>query len=88
MYRVIIVDDEAEIRKGLQLKINWEACGFRIVGEAANGRRGPGLHRTAASRSGHHRHPHAFHGRDGTPEEMCPRLSRNQNGRAVRIRRF
>lgn len=38
MYRVIIVDDEAEIRKGLQLKINWEACGFRIVGEAANGR--------------------------------------------------
>lgn len=37
MYRAIIVDDEADVREGLQLLVNWEAHGFRVAGEAANG---------------------------------------------------
>lgn len=38
MYRVMIVDDEPEIRQGLKLKVDWEALGFRVVCEASNGR--------------------------------------------------
>jgi two-component system response regulator YesN len=37
MYRVLIVDDEPEIRQGLRLKINWEKLGLTIAGEAGNG---------------------------------------------------
>jgi two-component system response regulator YesN len=37
MYRVLIVDDEPEIRQGLRLKVDWESLGFQIAGEAANG---------------------------------------------------
>lgn len=37
MYRVLIVDDEPEIRQGLQLKVDWNKLGFVLVGEAANG---------------------------------------------------
>ncbi|MBB3111608.1 two-component system response regulator YesN [Paenibacillus phyllosphaerae] len=37
MYRVLIVDDEPEIRQGLQLKVNWESLGLTIAGEAGNG---------------------------------------------------
>lgn len=37
MYSVILVDDEVFTRKGLRNLINWEACGFRVTGEADNG---------------------------------------------------
>jgi two-component system, response regulator YesN len=37
MNKVILVDDEMYFRKGLRNLINWEQCGFRVVGEAANG---------------------------------------------------
>jgi two-component system response regulator YesN len=37
MYRVLIVDDEPEIRHGLRLKVNWERLQLIIVGEASNG---------------------------------------------------
>lgn len=37
MYRVLIVDDEQEIRQGLKLKVDWENLGLRIAGEASNG---------------------------------------------------
>lgn len=37
MYRVLIVDDEPEIRQGLKLKVNWEKLGLLIAGEAGNG---------------------------------------------------
>lgn len=38
MYNVMIVDDEQEIRQGIRLKVDWEALGLRIAGEAANGK--------------------------------------------------
>ncbi|AGA57668.1 response regulator containing CheY-like receiver domain and AraC-type DNA-binding domain [Thermobacillus composti KWC4] len=38
MYRVLLVDDEALARVGLRSTFDWEAHGFRIVGEASNGR--------------------------------------------------
>ncbi len=37
MLNILIVDDEPFIRKGLAVLIDWEAEGFRIAGEAANG---------------------------------------------------
>jgi two-component system response regulator YesN len=37
MYQVMLVDDEAEIRQGLKLKIDWERLGFEIVAEADHG---------------------------------------------------
>ena len=36
-YRVLLADDEAEIRTGISRKIDWAALGFSLVGEAANG---------------------------------------------------
>lgn len=37
MYKVFIVDDEPIIREGLKRIINWDKCGFKIVGEAGDG---------------------------------------------------
>ena len=37
-YSVFIVDDEKLIRMGLRQLIDWNACGFTVCGEAANGR--------------------------------------------------
>lgn len=43
MHKVILVDDENFFRKGLRSLIDWEACGFRVAGEAANGEDALGL---------------------------------------------
>jgi len=40
MKTMIVVDDEYLVRVGIRETIDWEAEGFRIVGEAANGRAG------------------------------------------------
>jgi len=37
MIRILLVDDELLVRTGLKLLIDWEAEGFVVVGEAANG---------------------------------------------------
>lgn len=37
LYKLIIVDDEEEIRLGVIKKINWEENGFIVVGDAENG---------------------------------------------------
>ncbi|MCI8648963.1 MAG: response regulator [Anaerotruncus sp.] len=36
-YKVIIVDDEAEIRDGIRCKIDWAGNGFELVSSAENG---------------------------------------------------
>ena len=38
MINVLIVDDEPFIRQGLKILIDWEEYGFKITGEAANGK--------------------------------------------------
>ncbi|MWC30973.1 response regulator [Paenibacillus sp. MMS18-CY102] len=38
MYRVLLVDDEIDVREGLVQEIDWEANGFTIVGTAENGK--------------------------------------------------
>lgn len=38
MYKLIIVDDEEEVRKGVIQKIKWSKFNFEIAGEAENGR--------------------------------------------------
>ncbi|PDO10544.1 MAG: hypothetical protein BLM47_06630 [Candidatus Reconcilbacillus cellulovorans] len=37
MYRVMIVDDEPEIRQGLRLKVDWESLGLTVAAEASDG---------------------------------------------------
>lgn len=36
-YKVLLVDDEAEIREGMAQRIPWETLGFTIIGTAENG---------------------------------------------------
>lgn len=36
-YRVLLVDDEEDIRVGISRKMDWAALGFALVGEAENG---------------------------------------------------
>lgn len=36
-YRVLLVDDEEDIRVGVSRKMHWEKLGFSLVGEAENG---------------------------------------------------
>lgn len=38
--KILIVDDEVLVRQGIKHYLDWEAHGFRIVGEASNGREG------------------------------------------------
>ncbi|MCF2941546.1 response regulator [Paenibacillus alkaliterrae] len=38
MYKVLLVDDEADVREGLVQEIDWESCGFTVAGTAENGR--------------------------------------------------
>ncbi|WP_195617614.1 response regulator [Clostridium paraputrificum] len=38
LYKVLIVDDEEEIRHGIIKKIDWEKYGFTVVGDAENGK--------------------------------------------------
>ncbi|AEI40525.1 response regulator transcription factor [Paenibacillus mucilaginosus] len=37
MYKIMLVDDEIGVRSSIKAKINWEAAGFHIESEAANG---------------------------------------------------
>lgn len=38
MYKLILVDDEEEVRKGVLERIQWSKLGFEIAGEAENGK--------------------------------------------------
>ncbi|MCX7709850.1 MAG: response regulator [Clostridia bacterium] len=40
MISLMIVDDEAVIRKGIKTSINWEECGIKITEDAINGKDG------------------------------------------------
>ena len=40
MYKVLIVEDEDIIRKGIAYTMDWMGMGCTIVGEAVNGREG------------------------------------------------
>lgn len=37
LYRIMLADDEEEIRDGIRRKIDWEGIGFELVGSAENG---------------------------------------------------
>ena len=39
MLKVLIVDDEAVVRRGIVLGIDWASLGCAVVGEAATARR-------------------------------------------------
>lgn len=37
MYTIVVADDEEELRRAIIRKVDWEAIGFQVVGEAENG---------------------------------------------------
>ena len=37
LYRIILVDDEEEVRTSIIKKIDWKSAGFQVVGDAENG---------------------------------------------------
>ncbi|MCI9133077.1 MAG: response regulator [Lachnospiraceae bacterium] len=37
LYRIMLVDDEEEVRKAMIRKMDWEELGFTVVGDAENG---------------------------------------------------
>jgi two-component system response regulator YesN len=37
-YKLILVDDEEEVRQGVLRKIQWDEYGFQVIGEAENGK--------------------------------------------------
>ena len=43
MYKVIVVEDETMVRRGIILTIDWAALDCVIAGEAANGEEGAEL---------------------------------------------
>ena len=49
MYRIIVADDEEELRRAIIRKIQWEEIGFQVVGEAGKWGRGAGAGRKAGT---------------------------------------
>ena len=37
LYRILLVDDEEEVRRGIIRKMEWEKLGFEVAGDAENG---------------------------------------------------
>lgn len=40
MYKVLLVEDEDEVRQGIAQLVDWQSCGFRLCGQAAGGLEG------------------------------------------------
>lgn len=38
MYKLILVDDEEDVREGVVREINWDSIGFKVIEKAENGR--------------------------------------------------
>ena len=37
LYKVMLVDDEEEVREAMKRRINWEEIGFTVIATAENG---------------------------------------------------
>ena len=38
LYKIMLVDDEEEVRKSIINKIDWADAGFEVIGDAENGK--------------------------------------------------
>ena len=56
-YKVLLVDDEEEVRNAIEQRINWEELGFEVIGKAQNG---------VKARCGHYRYQNAIYEWIGT----------------------
>lgn len=89
MLKVLIVDDEAVVRRGIVLGIDWASLGCAVVGEAANGEEGlaaaerysPNLIITDVRMPAHGRHRD-----DARPARARQHRSRHRAHRLQRLR--
>ncbi len=65
-YKVLLVDDEEEVRNAIEQRINWEELGFEVIGKAQNGVKSYGNSRKTAARCGHYRYQNAIYEWIGT----------------------
>lgn len=63
MLKVLVVDDEAMVRRGIVLGVDWAARGCVLAGEAANGEEGPGRRGALQPQPHYHRRADAPDGR-------------------------
>ena len=61
MYKVIVIDDEMLVRRGIVMETDWQALNCVVVAEAGNGR--TGSRAEISSGSADLRYPYAQNGR-------------------------
>ncbi len=85
LYRIILVDDEEEVRKSIIRKIDWQAVGFTVVGDAENGE--DALEKIESLRAGRgpHGYPDAVHGRADACGEDPPEVSVDEDRHLFRV---
>mgnify|MGYP000685966829 CR=1 FL=1 len=66
MYKVLIVDDEIMIRRGLSKIIHWEEIGFEMAGAVGNAMEALELIKKTPVACPFNRHQHAGDDRTGT----------------------
>ena len=80
LYRIILVDDEEEVRQSIIRKINWTEAGFQVVGDAENGE--DAMEKVEADPYGY---PYAIYGRTDPGGEGAPEISLRKNRHIFRI---
>ena len=82
MLKVLIVDDEAVVRRGIVLGVDWASMGCVVVGEAPNGEEG--IAAAEQYESYNHRCAHAENGRHchdaGAAPPRQPRARHHAHG--------
>ena len=63
MLKILVVEDEELIRKGIVLAVDWAALDCVVVGEASQRRGGPGCVERLSPSPHHHRSENAQNGR-------------------------
>ena len=73
MYKVIVIDDEKLVRRGIVMETDWQALNCVVVAEAENGIEGLGSRAEISSGSVDLRYPYAQNGRHRNAEGTAGR---------------
>ncbi len=85
LYRIILVDDEEEVRQSIIRKINWTEAGFQVVGDAENGEDAMEKVEALEPDSDPYGYPYAIYGRTDPGGEGAPEISLHKNRHIFRI---